>query len=413
MKKLFAFGVILLLSVFSIVTANPFAMFLTHPKVYTQALGLSDADLSTITAYAANNQKPLIASLINGLDIAQDVMVQPNVKNKIPMPKLKVGSGFRPYSGTEEFKLKNLKYTDRYLEVKVGKREIQIDPEDYMNTYLAWINSPGSSSDKKDIPFAQFMWDQVIKAVQREINDETSYLGFDSSATAVWAAGTAYAVGNHVKFATATNNPNSVQDYYRCITATVAGESPDTTPAKWLYVTARAVAPGIESYILAGISGSEIAPVATGAITSTAGVAIAAFAKLYRAFSAPYRTNGLIISCSYTDYDLLMDDILSTYSKYTREDLSAKPYLVLPNSNGECLVKRATWLGTSRRLIGGPRMGADARHMNLYMGTDLLSDMNSLKVITESELWTLKAGLKARIGFQIQDMEAIKVGDQS
>jgi len=414
MKKLVAFGVILFLSALSIVTASPLPLLLRAPQVYT-VLRLSDVDVSAITSFAANNQMQLVSSLINGLDIAQDIMVYPNVKNKIPMPKLKIGNGFRPYSGTEEYKAKNLTYTDRFLEVKVGKRELLIDPEDYRTTYFAWQNSPGSAAGKKDIPFAQYMWDLVIKSLQREVNDETAYFGFDSSATADFNAGSVYNPGDYVKFASATNNPNSVKDYYKCVTLTTAGQSPDTTPAKWLYVTARAVAPGLESYILTGIGASEISPVATGAITSTAGVAIAAFNKLFRAWSAPYRQNGIIISASQTDVDLLIDDILNTYSKYTRDSLVNAPFIVLPNSNGKCIVKLATWLGSSRRLISGPLLPGDAngRHMNLYMGTDLLSDLSGISVLTNSKLWTILAGIKAAIGFNYQDPNGIKVGDQS
>lgn len=413
MKKLLSLGVLLLLTSLSLVTASPFPLLLQHPAAYVNksVLGLSDADLSAITSYAANNQAPLISTLINGMDIAQDVMVMPGVKNKIPMPKLKVGNGARPYSGNQEFKVKNLKYSDRFLEVKASKRELQIDPEDYMNTYLAWINSPGSNSAKKDIPFAQFMWDQVIKAYQRELNDETAYKGFDGSATADFNAGSVYNPGDRVKFASATDNPNSVKDWYQCVTLTSAGQSPDTHAAKWLNVTARAIAPGIESYILAGISGSEIAPVATGAITSTAGVAIAAYKKLFRSFIAPYKNNGIIISASYTDFELLLDDLSDKY-KAVKDNVQATGYLVLPDTQNKCIVKPATWLGTSRRLIAGPVAPGEARHMNLYMGTDLLSDANGISV-KDTELWKLNAGIKSRIGFQIQDMEAIKVGDQS
>lgn len=416
MKKLLSISFLGLIVALCSVTASPLPLLslaLQVPQNYV-VLKLSDADLSAITTYAAHNQKQLIASLINGLDIASDVMVHPGVKNKIPMPKLKVGDGFRPYSGTEQFKQNNLKYTDRFLEVKTGKRELLIDPEDYTGTYMSQVLSPGAAAGKKDIPFAQFMWDQVIKAVAREVNDEVAYHGFDSSGVAVLNPANAYVVGNRVRFASVTNNSGGVQDYYQCIVNAAAGQTPDTHPNNWRYVTARAVAPGIESYILAGIAATEIAPVATGVITNVQGVAIGAFNRLFRAWSPAYRRNGIIISCSYTDYDLLIDDILNTYSKFTRESLAAAPYLVLPNSNGECFVKRATWLGSSRRLVSGPVFmdGGNPKHMNLIMGTDLLSDMNSIKVITESELWTMKAGLKARIGFNYQDPEAIKVGDQ-
>jgi hypothetical protein len=412
MKKLLAFSMLLLAVALSVVTASPIPLLFQLPKA--NVIGLSDADLSAITTYAEQNQLPLIASLVNGLDIANDIMVHPGVKNKIPMPKLKIGPGFRPYSGTEQFKVNSAKYTDRHLEVKVGKREIEVDPEDYRGTYLAWATSPGSPATKKEIPFAQFFWEQVIRELQREINDETAYHGFDTTGIVAWDNGTTYSIGDIVLFASSTNNPNSVQDYYMAIAATNAAESPDTHPAKWRYVTARAVAPGIESYILAGITAAEISPVTTGAIDATPGVAIAAFNELFRSFNSAYRNNGIIISCSQTDMDFLIDDLLDKYSKYTRDDLSNAPYIVLPNSNGKCVVKVATWLGTSRRLIAGPYVPSDpGRHMNLWMATDQLSDVNSLRVNTESNLWTIKAGIKVALGFNYQDPEAIKVGDQS
>lgn len=418
MKQLITSGVFLLLAALCVVTASPLPLvapaLLVSPQVYV-VLGVSAADVSAITAFAANNQKQLISTLINGLDIANDIMVQPNVKNKIPMPKLKVGNGFRPYNGAEQFKINDLKYTDRFLEVQVGKRELRIDPEEFRPTYLAWNTRTGASAAQKEIPFAEFMWDQVIKNVQREINDETAYKGFDKSTAVAYDAEETYAPGDVILFATATNNPNGLLDYYLNVTSTSAGESPTTHPAKWREVNARAVVPGLESHILAGITASEIAPVTTGAISATAGVAITAFNKLFRAFSAPYKSHGIVISASYTDYELLLDDLLNAYNKYTMADLTngGMPYLVLPNSGGKCVVKPATWLGSSRRLIAGPSMPGDvARHMNLYMGTELLSDANSIS-IKDTELWTLKAGIKAALGFQIQDVEAIKVGDQA
>lgn len=413
MKKLVSLGVLLLLVSLAVVTANPLPLLLKAPQAYT-VLKLSDADLSAITSFSATNQKALIASLINGLDIAQDVMVHPGVKNKIPMPKLKVGNGFRPYSASEDYKVKNLKYTDRYLEVKVGKRELLIDPEDYRGTYLIHATSPGSSAAKKDIPFAQFMWEQVIKGVQREVNDETAYKGFDRSAIIDFNPASTYDAGDIVLYASTTDNPNAVKDYWLCLATTTAGQDPDDTAAKWQNVTARAVAPGIESYILAGITASEISPVATGAITATEGVAITAFKKLFRAWSAPYRNNGIIISCSYTDFDLLLDDLGTKY-KNIKDDASTNGYIILPETQRKCVVKPATWLGSSRRLISGPVFwqGDVPKQMNLFMATDLLSDLNSINVLTQAKLWTLLAGLKACLGFNYQDPEGIKVGDQS
>src|SRR6185369_9748459 len=110
MKKLIGLSFFLLLTTLSVVTASPLPLLI--PMIQSQSLliGITDADLTAITSYAANNQAMIISSLVNGLDIADDVMVLPGVKNKIPMPKLTVGKGFRPFSSTQEFKSGGLKY---------------------------------------------------------------------------------------------------------------------------------------------------------------------------------------------------------------------------------------------------------------------------------------------------------------
>ena len=417
MKKLIALTVLLSVVALGVATENYEAMalgllapmpFLFSPT--TVLLALTAVDVTAISAFAANNQKPLISSLVNGLDIASDIMVQPNVKNKIPMPKLKVGNGIRPYLGSTEFKQSDLTYTDRYLEVKLGKRELLIDPEDYRATYLAWANTPGSSAMEKKIPFAQFMWNQVILAVQRELNDETSWKGDTAiQAKSLWAASpTTYTVGDQVKFVV-----NGVNEFFQCVTNAGADESPATHPAKWLNITARAVSDGIEKLVLAGISGSQISPVTTGAVSDGAG-ALTAAKKLFRAFTPAYKNHGIIEHVSFTDFELLLDG-LSTVYRYTQKDVKpgeTPPYVVLPETGGKCIVKPATWLGTSRRMVAEPIMPGDAsgRGANIYLGTDLLSDMSQIN--TKQNLWTLEAGLKFAIGFQIQDMEAIRVGDQ-
>lgn len=413
MKKLLALGAFLLLTAASVLAASPLPFLLIVPQNYA-LLGLTTAEnLAGLTTYAEMNQMKLISSLMNGLDIANDVMVHPNVKNKIPMPKLSIGNGFRPYAVGMQYKGGDATYTNRFLEVKVGKREFMIDPEAYRSTYLIWQTSPGADATRREIPYEAYFWDQVIKNIAREINDEVAYFGFDVADAIPYDAGDTYTANTEiVTFASATNNPNNVADYWLCISNTSAGQSPDTHPAKWQNVTARAVAIGFKERIADGITATEISPVATGAISATAGVALTAFKKLFRAFPAAYRNNGIIISASLTDLDFLLDDMGEKY-KALKESIDAKGYLVLPETNGKGIVKPATWLGTSRRLIAGPVFmdGANPKHMNLFMGTDLLSDLNGID--TNKVGFGLWAGVKAAIGFNYQDATAIKVGDQA
>jgi hypothetical protein len=362
--------------------------------------------VSAVTAYADEHKRDLIATLVNGLDIAKDITVVPNVKNKIALTKLTVGNGFRPYSSTTEFKSGQLAFSDRYLETKSGKRELLIDVRDFKSKHLAWRTSPGNRASKtfQDMDFAPFVWQEVIKNLQREINDETAYFGFDNSGIATYSEAATYAANVVVKYTV-----DGVVEYYQNISGstTTAGEDPIDTPAKWRYVTARSVVPGLKSYIDAAISGG-FAATSTGAI-SDGTTAVAAFKELFRDMPA-----GVIIHASFTDCEFLLDGLEANLTKYTTPDVSAliqMGMIPIPGTNFKGWAKPATWLGTSRRLIAEPLQPGTAMGMNLVMGTDLLSDMNDIKNI--EVLWGTQTGILVDLGFQIQDLDALRLGDQA
>jgi hypothetical protein len=365
-------------------------------------------DVSAVTAYADEHKRPLIATLINGLDIARDITVIPNVKNKIALSKLSIGNGFRPYSATTEFKSGQLAFSDRYLETKTGKRELLLDIRDFKDKHLAWRTSPGNRASKtfQDMEFAPFVWSEVIKAMQREINDEVAYYGFDKSTAVAYDAGDPYAVGDYV-----TLSVNGVTEYFLCTATASAGDTPITDPDKWRNVTARAVVPGLKSYIDALITGG-FSVTTTGAISSGS-TAVAAFKEIYRDMPTPYKQFGVIVHCSFTDAEWLLDGMEDLY-KYTTPDVSAAiamGLIPIPGTNGKGWAKPATWLGTSRRLIAEPMATGTAMGMNLVMGTDLLSDANDIK--TKENLWTTEAGIIVDLGFQVQDPSALRLGDQA
>lgn len=375
-------------------------------------IAMNALDVSGISGFAEANKKELIATMVNGLDIVNDIMLQPNVKNKIKLPKLTIGNGFRPFSSSTDFGLGgDIKFTERELETRSGKRELLIDVRVMKDKYLAWRTNAGNGASKKfdDYEFAKFVWQQVIKGVQREINDETAYFGFDKSTATAYNAGNVYAANAVITF-----TPAAVGrvEYFKNISgsATTAGQSPDTHPAKWRNVTARAVAPGFELLINALITGG-FAPTSTGAITSGT-LALDAFKELFRDMPKPYQQSGVIIHCSYTDGDFLKDGIETNLSKYTTPDVSdmiKQGLIPIPGSNYKGWAKPVTWLGNSRRLIASPMMGTKSE--NLYIGTDLLSDMNDIK--TKENLWTVEAGIACDLGFQIADIDALRLGDQA
>lgn len=381
------------------------SQFVNYSKLPMGAL-FSAVDISGISKYANQFQKPLINTLVNGLDVANDILVMPNIKSRKQLAKLTVGKGFKPYSNTKQFFTGDLAYTERELLVNPGKREIEIDVEDYRDTYLAQVLMPGSAANKdkvQQIPFAAWTMQKVIERVQAEINDATAYDGFDKADAVAYSEIATYSVGEYV-----TYTQGGVLSYFKCIVDTSAGEDPDDTAASWQKVDAEAVAKGIGTILAEEIAGSGITEVAIGAITDGT-TALAAHLELFRSMPPAYKRSGCIIHSPYTDYEFLMDGIMEI-SKYTREDLAAQGYMVLPKTGGKCIVKPSSWQPNSRRLICEP-MAEVGRGANLVLGTDLLSDSN--QITTFNDLWVLQIGIKVVIGFQIQDLNALKIGDQA
>jgi len=420
MKKFFAIANLFLFAL-ALTIATGVQLWITGTAVgistllinYAQipAFTLNDnVDITAISRYATNFRRQLISTMINGLDIVNSIMVYPGVKNYVKLPKLLVNEGFRPYSGTTEFGTKkDLVFSDRELKTETGKRELLIDPEDFRPTYFSEMMQPGSNANKKEIPFAQFVWQKVIERVQNEVNNRTAYFGFDKADAVAFVGGDTYSPGDYITF-----TQSGRLEYFKKIGAgdTTAGQSPDTHPALWQNVTAEAVVKGIGTIIAEEITGANVAPVSTGVIDNTSGKeAVNAMLELYRAMPTPIKNAGVIIHASYTDYEYLLDDMETNY-KYVMHDVSSQlsnGMIPLPKTNRKAMVKPATWLGDSRRLIANPMVGG--KDNNIYLGSDLLSDLN--QIATKENLWTLEAGIKAVLGFQIADLDAMRVGDQS
>jgi len=402
MKKIIALSVALLMVSLAVLSASPFPLMLIASQGYL--LGI-DPTVSAITAYADEHKREIYATLLNDLEIAQDITVVPNVKNKIALPKLTIGNGFRPYSATEEIKTGQVTFADRYLEVALGKREIELDLRALQGKHLAWRTSPGSKASKTfaDLDFAPFVWNEITKTLRSEINDEVAYFGFNKADANAYSALAAYGIGDYVTFTV-----SGITEYFMCIDPTTPGDSPASEPDMWQNVTARAVVPGLKYRIDNAVLNEGFTETNCGTISSGA-TAVTAFKTLFRAMPTPYKNSGVIIHASYTDCEWLMDGQSDTY-KYTQADISMNGGAIqLFGANGKCWVKPATWLGDSRRLIAEPMRPGTMMGMNLVMGTDLLSDMNDIKF--KEKLWTTKLGISLAVGFEIQDLNALRIND--
>ncbi|MCZ8021208.1 MAG: hypothetical protein O9302_00315 [Cyclobacteriaceae bacterium] len=411
MKKLLALTGVFFLMVVAVVSANPTALLLTTPAAWSNFTILGNAvDVAAITAYADEHKRTIISTMVNGMDIAKDITVIPNVKNKIQLTKLRVGDGARPYVTAHEPKAGSLIFSDRELATSTGKRDLLIDHRDFKNKHLAWRTRPGNSANKNfnDMEFAPYTWDQILKGLQRELNDETAYFGFDKSTAVAYSEASTYANNAIVTFTV-----NGVLEYFQNISGstTTAGQDPLDTPAKWRNVTARAITPGIRTHIDALIAGG-FAVTTTGAVTDAA-TALSAFKTIFRSMPIPYQRWGVIVHASVTDCQFLLD-ALGTRTQYVSEDtkaMIAMGMIPIPETMGKGWAKPATWLGTSRRLIAEPMEMGQNYGLNLVMGTDLLSDVNEIKIVPD--VYALKCGITFELGFQIQDSEALRLGNQA
>lgn len=357
-------------------------------------MAVESPNLSALAAYAGVYEQKLFSTLFNSLDAAKDMTLYENVKGKIQMTKLTAGNGARPFSSTFEGKGTDLIYTPQTLTVTEGKRDLLIDPSLYRSTWMAAQMQAGHNP--QDIPFAGYVWNEVMVELAAEINNRTVYFGFDRTDATIahaWDVGTASVAGQYYSFV----NTNGIMDWWLCITNAAAAQSPITNPAKFQMANAEAICKGLAKVIADGITATNITVDAIGALATN--TAYAQALNLFRAMPVAYQKSGVCMYLSYSNYQMIVDNYQATISKFTTVDTDI---MYLPGTSNKCVLVPATWMGNSGRLICTPKA-------NLLLGTDRLSDLN--KINTFPQLYTLQAGIVFSLGTQIRDLSAIVVSD--
>lgn len=353
-------------------------------------------DLSQISKYAVTFKKGLIRRFYNQLDIVNDITFQPNVKNSMPLPKLVIKGKPRPYTGNHKPDPNDIGYSDRTLKVGDFQRDFAIDPRKYRNTYLAYERPAGEGAKSNQIPFAQFTMETAIGENSAVINNQSVFFGFGKDAFADYVAANTYTSGAKVKFVV-SDEPH----YYIANQAVGANETPVTHPAKWDNKDELAICEGLGTKLKAGRSGSTVKSVATGIITVDDGFEQAL--SVYRGLPEPLRNQAkdIFLYGSSDTWDKITDSFGNDIQKYTAADGSLT---VLPRTDGKCKPKRASWMAGSGMLIASTKS-------NLYVGTDLLSDMNDMNIV--QGVYRLDMGLTGLIGLEYADNEAICLNDQN
>lgn len=349
-------------------------------------------DVEAIKGYAGKHSPVMIAQMLNGLDIANDVKVHRNIKTKLNLTKLEVSNGFRPLNTSVEDGTKpGRKYTGRVLEPKGGMKIFEVIPEELRDTWMGEMLDPNA----KDVPFAQWVWEQEFAKLADEIN-ENIYLSVYKADAASFDGAVAYAVGAFV---------NYKETIYRCVTITTAGQTPETHPAKWTNVNNLSVCDGPGTLIAQMITAGDIVPVATGAITNTN--AVEKMRLVWKSAPVAVRKRKLVMYVGPDVFEKYKEDYDTRYGKGNgiNSDIEDMDVIYLKGTGKKCEIRMATWMNTSQRII---LTFLD----NFLMGTNQLSDMNTIGKTVET-LHGFKAICKFLLGFEFADPEVLFVNDQA
>ncbi len=362
---------------------------------------MANPTLDALTAYAGTHEKKLMGQLYKELMLqAEGIMVMPGIKGKHKLPRLRVGRGLKPYTGKFASADDQFKYSDREIEVERAQRDLEIDPEKYRLTYLAQYQtaSAGSNANKEgQIPFAPYTWGEFMKENASEVVD-LLYWGRGKAAFASFNPASTYSVGALVKISL-TIGGKAEDNYFRCKTATSAGESPITHPAKWENVNYLAITKGFRPRITEAISNEGFDQiVSTGAITSAD--AYSQFTAVFRGQDEIVKRQGAVIYCAQNSYEKLLDSIETTVTKNFE---LINNIAFLPKTDNKCRIQPVSWMAGSNALLCTPAN-------NFRLGTDQLDDMNKLTNIPQH--YTLETSLSFLIGTQIADLDVLVINDQ-
>jgi hypothetical protein len=354
---------------------------------------MANPTLTGLSVYAGDYQDKLLTDLYEKLDTeAAGITVISNLKSKLTLPKLLVGEGVKPFTGKFVSK-DDIGFAERSLSVEKAQRDLTIDPNKYIATFMEKRRGKGENAKNMTIPFAEVLWSKVIEETAQEIIKGTVYHGVGKAAFTAYNAASTYAVGALVKYTQATE-----LRYFEVVATVGAGETPDTHPAKYKWAGHKALAVGYKGLLDAEETAGKIVPVSTGAITSSD--AYAQFTSVWRKLPEMAKDAGGYIYCSQNSYEALLDDYENKVKKNFEE---TNGIVYLSKTDKKAILKPVKWLAGSGRIIA-------SQTGNLWMGTDQTDDMNVIKTI--EQMYTIDAGMTFMIGFQIADPAALTMNDQ-
>ena len=321
-------------------------------------------DIQAISGYAGKYYQKIIRKIMNQLDIAGDVKLLRNVTAPKRLWGFNATGGLRPLDyNVEDTNKSNGSFDLRTLVPEIAMRIIKIIPEEFRDTFFSEV----LSENAKDLPaeFAEYFWDQIIKTVIAEINDN-AYFGISASSVAAFNPATAYAVGSKVRFQTTEG-----QEYFEAVVLTTAGDTPVSAPAKWKNINNRCLAKGFGTIIQDEItSGLHTNITVTGAITQSNALAQIDGA-MWGSIPHVVRRAGITFYMSEVIYDLRVKALraqMEAGSSFSEAEFEKRKRQIT-DSEGKGIIKPVSWMSGSGRVNWTI---AD----NMIMGTNQLPGAN-------------------------------------
>jgi hypothetical protein len=320
-------------------------------------------EISAIAAYQGAFAPNIIESIYNEMDILSDLFVLSNLTAKRNLWSYRAKDGVRPL----DLSIKRApegesygKFGLRTIEPYTAMKYVEVIPAEFMDTFFAET----LDENAKELPFAPAFWKEQAKKTGQEINDNFFYNRKPEDVLA-YNAGTAYAVGNYMKF--------TDKNYYKCITITTAGQTPVTHPAKWEKANNECCFDGLGTIIKAERTAGSLADnvTATGAITSTN-----ALTKIdndmWKNIPQSVKKRGVKFWVSWDVYEKRQDALRDLYktSGSVVPDNDGDMSSTIIGSSKRGIVKPATWMGDSQMVVA-------TIDRNLVLGTNRSSAINS------------------------------------
>lgn len=242
-------------------------------------------DVSNLTTDFVEFGGKIWSKEVNEWNVDPFISVYKGVKKPQVLPKLSAVGGPRPYRSQDDTNGNGAEFTDRTLIVYQSKWDYDVDPEVFRNKYLA---------QKQDVPFYEFILQQVAKEYKAAINDSTMLDGeYD-------AAGT----------------------------------------------TAADLADGFGTLIREAIGDGDLAEIATGAITGSN--AVTKIEQVADALPAWMKDKEVTIFCSWTVFQFYRTHYRATYG-FNFQKRDSGEYMLDAYAN--IRLKPMSWMGTSLGVI--------------------------------------------------------------